>query len=67
MEQLVQKKIEWHEIDICDKAKMSELFKSHQFDAVIHFAALKAVGQSVGRPLEYYRNNVFGTLVLLEV
>jgi UDP-glucose 4-epimerase len=52
--------------DICDDQAINKLFKSFKIDAVLHFAALKAVGESVQNPLKYYKNNVNGTLVLLE-
>jgi UDP-glucose 4-epimerase len=54
------------EADIRDSAAMDAAFASDKFDAVIHFAGLKAVGESVAQPLRYYDNNVNGTLVLLE-
>ena len=54
------------EADIRDRAALTALFASHSFDAVIHFAGLKAVGESVGQPLRYYDNNVTGSLVLFE-
>lgn len=52
--------------DIRDKALLVELMKQHQIESVIHFAGLKAVGESVQKPLEYYDNNVNGTLVLVD-
>ncbi|GAA5646838.1 UDP-glucose 4-epimerase GalE [Vibrio proteolyticus] len=52
--------------DIRDKALLVELLKAHAIEAVIHFAGLKAVGESVEKPLEYYDNNVNGTLVLVD-
>jgi len=52
--------------DIRDADKLDQLFKEHHFDSVIHFAGLKAVGESVTKPLEYYNNNVYGTLCLCE-
>ncbi|XP_076882714.1 UDP-glucose 4-epimerase GEPI48-like [Bidens hawaiensis] len=57
----------FHQIDIRDKSELKKLFASTKFDAVIHFAGLKAVGESVQKPLMYYDNNVVGTLTLLEV
>jgi UDP-glucose 4-epimerase len=54
------------EVDIRDRAGMEALFAAHQFDAVVHFAGLKAVGESVAQPLRYYDNNVSGTVVLVE-
>jgi len=52
--------------DVLDRAALGEVFGAHDFDAVIHFAALKAVGESVAQPLRYYHNNVTGTVSLLE-
>lgn len=49
-----------------DKDALDKLFSEEKFDAVIHFAGLKAVGESVEMPLEYYDNNIVSTLVLLE-
>jgi len=51
--------------DIRDAATLDHIFSAHRIDGVIHFAALKAVGESVAKPLEYYDNNIHGTLVLL--
>lgn len=52
--------------DIRDRALLDSLFAAHGFDAVLHFAGLKAVGESVGQPLRYYQNNVAGSAVLFE-
>ena len=60
-------KIPFYQVDIRDKAGLESVFAEHQFDACIHFAGLKAVGESVEKPLEYYDNNIAGTLVLVEV
>lgn len=49
-----------------DRAGVEDLFKEFEFDACIHFAGLKAVGESVAQPLRYYQNNIVGTLNLLE-
>lgn len=54
------------EADVSDRAAMDKLFQTYKVDAVIHFAALKAVGESVAKPLMYYRNNVNGTITMLE-
>jgi UDP-glucose 4-epimerase len=59
--------LHFYPIDIRDKEALSHVFKTHQIDAVIHFAGLKAVGESCSQPLQYYQNNVSGTLVLLDV
>ncbi|MCP5381157.1 MAG: UDP-glucose 4-epimerase GalE [Kordiimonadaceae bacterium] len=58
--------ISFYETDIRDVDRMNNLFNDHNFDAVIHFAGLKAVGESTKKPLEYYDNNVGGTTVLCE-
>lgn len=55
------------EVDITDREAMRRLFRAYKIDAVMHFAALKAVGESVEKPLPYYRNNLDGLLTLLEV
>lgn len=57
----------FHEVDICDRAALEEVFARHDVDRVIHFAGFKAVGESVEKPLEYYSNNIGGTLTLCEV
>ncbi|KAL6986426.1 UDP-glucose 4-epimerase [Sarracenia purpurea var. burkii] len=57
----------FHRIDLRDKSALENLFASTKFDAVIHFAGLKAVGESVQKPLMYYDNNLIGTIYLLEV
>lgn len=67
VERITGKKIEFYEVDIADKKKLNEVFIKNKIDAVIHFAGMKAVGESVEKPLEYYRNNVCGTLILLEI
>lgn len=59
------KSLSFHEADIGDTKKMGEIFARHDIDAVIHFAGLKAVGESVEKPLAYYINNISGTLSLL--
>jgi len=52
--------------DILDSQKVSEIFATHKIDAVIHFAGLKAVGESASEPLKYFKNNVSGSLVLID-
>lgn len=56
-----------YEVDLCDKAAFERVFAENSLDAVIHFAGLKAVGESVAKPLMYYRNNLDATLSLLEL
>lgn len=58
--------VDCHRLDIRDRAALAELFASNRFDAVIHFAALKAVGESCERPLEYFDNNICGSVGLLQ-
>lgn len=64
VEKLTGKSIQFHNVDLCDKQAILEVVGSDAFDSVIHFAALKAVGESVAKPLEYYENNLSGTLNL---
>ena len=54
----------FYQIDVTDEAKVEEIFNNHKIDGVIHFAGLKAVGESVSKPLEYYYNNLVSTMVL---
>ena len=61
------KTIKFYEIDLRDKKALDNIFKTENIDSVIHFAGLKAVGESVAKPLEYYDNNLISTLVLCEV
>ena len=67
VEKLTNKNVSFHELDIRNKDKLETLFATNNFDAVIHFAGLKAVGESVSKALHYYHNNLISTLVLLEV
>ena len=63
---IVGKEIPFYEADIRDRKAMEEVFSKENISAVIHFAGLKAVGESVAKPLEYYDNNINGTLVLCD-
>lgn len=65
--ELSGKDVVFYEKDVCDEAAVREIFRAQRPDAVIHFAGLKAVGESVEKPLEYYANNVGSTLVLVKV
>ncbi|NXI49015.1 GALE epimerase, partial [Chloroceryle aenea] len=67
VQQIVRQPILFQELDITDQAALQELFSKHRFSAVMHCAGLKAVGESVQKPLEYYRVNLTGTIRLLEV
>jgi len=65
--QITGKRVTFIKGDIRDKAALTNLFTTHVFHAVIHFAGLKAVGESVEKPLKYYNNNVYGSLQLFEI
>lgn len=67
VEQIAGKPVTFHQVDIRDRTGLSEVFQQHQVHAVIHFAGLKSVGESVAQPLRYYDNNVAGTAGLCEV
>ena len=64
---LTGREIGFHQVDICDGPALAAVFAGNRFDAVIHFAGLKAVGESSAIPLRYYDNNITGTLELLKV
>jgi len=66
LEEITGKPVTFCNADVADKAALSAIFAQHSFDAVIHFAGYKAVGESVAKPLEYYRNNLDTTLTLCE-
>lgn len=66
VEEITGKKVTFYNADIRDKAAMDAVFDKEQVDAVIHFAGLKAVGESVVKPIEYYENNIAGTLNLCD-
>jgi UDP-glucose 4-epimerase len=66
VEEITGKSIKTYEVDIRDRQKLENVFTENQIDAVIHFAGLKAVGESVEKPVLYYRNNIDTTLSLLE-
>lgn len=67
VEQLTGKKLSFYEADLLDREALENVFRKEKIDSVIHFAGLKAVGESVQKPLEYYYNNVTGTLILCDV
>ena len=66
VEKITSRKVKFYEGDVCDKAVLEKIFTENKIDAVIHFAGLKAVGESCHKPLLYYRNNLMSTLSLLE-
>ena len=66
--EITKKDFKFYEVDLLDREKLNKVFDENpEIDSVIHFAGLKAVGESVAKPIEYYHNNVTGTLVLLDV
>jgi len=67
VEQLTGRSVEFHQVDLLDRPALDQVFGLGPVDAVLHFAGLKAVGESVSQPLRYFHNNVTGTLVLCEV
>ena len=67
IEALSGKKTAFYQADVRDKETLRKIFQAHKIDWVIHFAGLKAVGESCAKPIEYYDNNLYGTLCLLEV
>ena len=67
LKEITGRDIKFYELDLCDREKLGVVFDENEIDAVIHFAGYKAVGESVSKPLMYYRNNIDSTLSLLEV
>ena len=67
VEKITGKTIPFYQIDVCDKEALRGVFSEQKIDTVVHFAGMKAVGESVAKPLMYYRNNLDATLTLLEV
>ena len=67
VKKLTGKDIVFYKADMLDRDALEAIFEKEKIDAVIHFAGLKAVGESVAKPLEYYYNNITGTLVLCDV
>lgn len=67
VEQITGKKVRFYKVDMLDKEAMNDIFDKEDIDSVIHFAGYKAVGESVQKPLEYYHNNITGTLYLCDV
>lgn len=67
IKQITNKDFKFYKVDLLDKQSLEQVFKENEFESVIHFAGLKAVGESVSKPIEYYHNNITGTLILLEL
>lgn len=66
IEEITGKRPSFYKVDILDREGMEQIFSAHKIDSVIHFAGKKAVGESVGKPLMYYHNNITGTINVLE-
>lgn len=67
IKKITNKDILFYEVDLCDKESLEKIFIENKIDAVIHFAGLKAVGESVSKPIMYYQNNLISTLNLIEI
>ena len=67
IKKITNKEFKFYEGDVCDKTILRQIFEENKIDAVIHFAGLKAVGESVAKPILYYKNNIDTTLSLLEI
>ena len=67
IKKITNKDVKFYNIDVTVKESLRRVFKENRIDSIIHFAALKAVGESVEKPLEYYKNNLVGALVLFEL
>lgn len=67
VQEITGREISFYKADLRDKTELEKIFRQNRIDAVIHFAGLKAVGESTQIPLEYYQNNIIGTLTLCEV
>lgn len=67
VKRITNKEITFYEIDVTDEAAVDRVFSNHHLDGVIHFAGLKAVGESVEKPIAYYYNNIVGTLVVAKI
>ena len=67
VKKITQKDFKFYKVDLLNKDALKEIFRKNNIEAVIHFAGLKAVGESVAMPLKYYTNNLISTLILCEV
>ena len=67
VEKITGKPVKFYRADILDREALEDIFSKEEVDCVIHFAGLKAVGESVAKPWEYYNNNIAGTLTLVDV
>lgn len=64
---ITNKDFKFYEVDLLDEENLEKIFMENEIESVIHFAGLKAVGESVQKPIEYYHNNITGTLILLKI
>jgi UDP-glucose 4-epimerase len=67
VQEITGKKLDFHRVDLLDRTELEKVFQKHSIQSVIHFAGLKAMGESIYIPLDYYHNNVSGSLTLLQV
>ena len=67
VEQISGKSVKFYQVDLLDRDGLNQVFEQEKIESVINFAGLKAVGESVHKPLEYYHNNITGTLILCDV
>ena len=67
IEKITGKSVKFYEVDLLDRDALDAVFAKESIDSVIHFAGYKAVGESVRKPIEYYHNNITGTLILCDV
>ncbi len=67
IKEITNKDFKFYEVDLLDEEKLEKVFEENNIESVIHFVGLKAVGESVAKPIEYYHNNITGTLILLKL
>lgn len=67
VEEITGKHVTFYKCDLLEESSVEEIFQKHKIDSVIHFAAVKAVGESMIKPLSYYKNNMIGMINLLEI
>ena len=67
IKKITGKEFDFYEVDLLDEENLEKVFKENELESVMHFAGLKAVGESVAKPIEYYHNNITGTLILLKL
>ena len=67
IEEITGKKIKFYEVDVCDAIGLEQIFKENKIETVIHFAGYKAVGESIEKPIMYYKNNLISTLNLCKM